>query len=160
MELLTHLFARWASIYSNHAALRTGIGFAHVAGLVLGGGSAVVADRMTLVAARLDASARAAQLRLLGGTHRVVVASLSIIVASGLLLAAADIDTFLVSRFFWAKMALVALLLGNGVLLLRAERLAADDDERGWRLLKTAAIASLALWFLTTLAGATLPNIG
>ncbi len=160
MALMTQLFQHWGSIYSNHAALRTAIGFAHLAGLVLGGGSAVMADRMTLAAARLDATAREAQLRVIGGTHRVVVVSLTIIIASGLLLAAADTDTFLVSKFFWAKMALVAMLLANGALLMRAEQQAAAGDERGWRRLKTTAIASLALWFLTTLGGAALPNIG
>ena len=57
-------------------------------------------------------------------------------------------------------MALMALLLVNGVLLLRGERRAARGQIDAWPRLHHTAIASLVLWFLTTLAGAALPNIG
>jgi hypothetical protein len=42
----------WTSFFSNHAAVRTLIGFFHIGGLVIGGGCAISADRMTLRAAR------------------------------------------------------------------------------------------------------------
>jgi hypothetical protein len=56
-------------------------------------------------------------------------------------------------------MALVALLLANGLVLTRAERRAANNDA-SWGTLRWTAIASLTLWMLTTLTGTGLLNIG
>jgi hypothetical protein len=51
-------------------------------------------------------------------------------------------------------MALVAVLLANGALLVGAERAAAAGaDERVWVRLRAGAAASLALWLATLLAG-------
>jgi len=41
-----------------------------------------------------------------------------------------------------------------------AERRALSGDHAAWRTLRLSAFASLALWFLTTLGGVALPNIG
>ena len=76
------------------------------------------------------------------------------------LLFAADVETFLYSRMFWLKMALLGLLLCNGALLLRGERRVQRDEPRAWTRLHYTAATSLVLWFLTTLIGAALPNIG
>ena len=157
---LQHFVEAWTSVYANHAAVRTAVSFLHIAGLVGAGGAAIGADRATLIAARADQRARQLQLGSLQGTHRIVLFGLALVILSGLLLFGADVDTFLHSRFFWLKMALVALLFVNGGVLLEAERRAAQGSAAGWTALKATAIASLALWFLTTLAGAALPNIG
>jgi len=67
----------------------------------------------------------------------------------------------LYSRFFWLKMVLVGLLSLNGVVLIAAERRARRGPaDSGWRTLRTTAYSSLVLWFLTTLVGTALPNIG
>jgi hypothetical protein len=79
---------------------------------------------------------------------------------SGMLLFAADIETYWYSRIFWLKMGLIVLLLINGWLLLHGERLVTRGEAHGWARLHHTATASLVLWFLTTLAGAALPNIG
>jgi uncharacterized membrane protein len=150
----------WASFYANHEVLRTLIGFMHVGGLLAAGGCAVAADRTTLKSARLDSGARMAQLRALKDTHRIVLVGLASIVISGLLLFASDFDTFLYSKLFWTKMGLVLLLLANGTLLVRAERQAKSGNDRGWLLLTITSVISVALWFLTTLAGSGLLNIG
>jgi hypothetical protein len=89
-----------------------------------------------------------------------VIASLALIAASGLLLFASDFETFLYSRFFWIKMALVVLLMANGTWLWHAERRASSGDPGAWSTLRITAVASMALWFLTTLGGVALPNIG
>jgi len=52
------------------------------------------------------------------------------------------------------------LLLANGALLLAGERQAKRGEPRARARLQYAATVSLLLWFLTTLAGAALPNIG
>lgn len=157
---LLRVVADWTSVYSNHAAVRTSVTFIHIAGLIGGGGCAIAADRATLIAARdPDPDARRYQLGMLRTTHRTVLFGLVLVILSGILLFAADFDTFLHSRFFWLKMALVALLFVNGGVLLEAERRAQRGMEAAWKMLRATAVLSLVLWFLTTLAGATLPNI-
>jgi uncharacterized membrane protein len=158
--LVTSFLENWNSFYSNHAVIRTFIGFFHIGGLVLGGGCAIAADRMTLRAAKRSAAERSYQLDALRSTHRIVLISLAVVAVSGLLLFAADSETFLYSRFFWMKMGLVVALMANGYLLTRAERQAETDAMRGWKWLKVTSTISVALWMLTTLAGAALPNIG
>jgi uncharacterized membrane protein len=89
-----------------------------------------------------------------------VILGLSALVVSGLLLFAADVDTFLHSRVFWFKMGLMVVLLINGTLLVLGERKVGQVETRAWARLHFIATASLVLWFLTTLAGAALSNLG
>jgi hypothetical protein len=158
--VLSHLIESWVSLYANHPALRTGVEFIHIGGLVGGGGCAIAADLATITTGREGTPARETQLQLLQRTHLIVVVGLIALSLSGVLLFAADVETFLYSRVFWLKMGLMVLLLINGALLLRGERLVRRGDARAWTRLHYTAIASLVLWFLTTLAGAALPNIG
>jgi hypothetical protein len=158
--VLSHLIESWVSLYANHAALRTCIEFAHIGGLVAGGGCAITADLATISAVREGPAARTTHLILLKRTHRIVVLGLVALATSGLLLFGADVQTFLYSRIFWLKMGLMVLLLINGLLLLRGERQVTRGEAHAWARLHYTAVASLVLWFLTTLAGAALPNIG
>ena len=158
--MLNSFLESWASIYSNHAALRTGILFMHVGGLLAGGGSAITIDLATIKANREGPAARAAHLQVLQRTHTLVVAGLAAIVISGLLQFGADTGTFVASRIFWLKMGLVVLLLVNGVLILAGERQVERDASRAWARLHATATASLVLWFVITLAGVALTNIG
>ena len=155
-----HWLESWTSLYANHAALRTAVEFAHIGGLVAGGGCAITADLATITAAREGAVARITHLQVLQRTHRVVVLGLVALSISGVLLFATDVETFLYSRIFWLKMGLFVALLGNGSLLLVFERQATRGDARAWTRLHRTAAASLVLWFLTTLAGVALPNVG
>ena len=157
--MLTHVIDAWTSLYSNHALLRTTIAFIHVGGLMLGGGCAIAADLATIEAIREGPIGRTTQLHILKRTHALVVTGLVALVVSGVLLFAADADAFLHSRVFWFKMALMASLLLNGAAMLRGERNVQRGDTRAWARLHTVAVSSLVLWFLTTLAGAALPNI-
>ena len=150
----------WNAFYSNHAAVRTLISFLHIGALVIGGGCAISADRMTLLAARREPAERQTQLAALRSSHRIVVASLVVVMVSGLLLFAADTGTFLHSTFFWIKMGLIAALLANGIVLTFAERKAEADLAGGWRALTITSTLSVALWLITTLAGTALPNVG
>ena len=158
--MLSHLIESWVSLYANHAALRTGVEFVHIGGLVAGGGCAITADLATITAARQGSPTRTVQLILLKRTHRIVALGLVALSVSGLLLFGADVQTFLYSRIFWLKMGLLVLLLCNGALLLRGERQVQRGEPRAWTRLHYTAVTSLVLWFLTTLLGAALPNIG
>ena len=80
--------------------------------------------------------------------------------SSGLLQVGADVGTFVASRIFWLKMALVVLLLVNGVLILGGERQVERAAPRAWARLHATAVVSLVLWFVITLAGVALTNIG
>jgi hypothetical protein len=150
----------WSSLYSNHAALRTAMSFAHIGGLLGGGGCAIASDRATLLLPRNTAAGRPGRLEAIRRAHRVVLAGLALLFVSGMLLLGADFDTYVASRIFWLKMALIAALLINGALLVRAGRRVDALETSDWVRLRRASVASLALWFLTTLLGAALPNIG
>lgn len=165
-EALVQLSAPWAARYGDSAALATAITFLHLAGVLVGGGMALAADRATLRAARADAAARARLLDDLALTHRPVLLGLGVAAASGVLLLAADLETYLGSPLYWAKMGLVLALLANGAVLTRAERsLRASGGEAvpehpAWRVLGRTAHASRALWLLTLLAGVAVLNAG
>lgn len=157
--MLANLLDTWSSIYSNHALLRSAITFMHVGGLMLGGGCAITADLATIAAVREGAFGPTMRLHVLKRTHAIVVAGLVALSASGALLFAADAGTFLHSRIFWLKMALMASLLVNGLVMLGGERRVRHGDARAWGRLHATAVSSLVLWFLTTLVGAGLPNL-
>jgi len=156
---LQHSIAIWSEMYADSAVLRTVVVFAHVGGLLVGGGAAVAADRGTLSASRRDDASRQSHVRALHATHRIVVASLIVVATSGFLLLAANLDTYLHSRVFWIKMAMVAVLLANGGLLFQTGRRALAGDGAAWTRLRYGAVASLTLWLSITLLGSALPNV-
>ena len=156
---LHDLFVTWGSYYANHAVVRTLITFAHIGGLVLAGGAAMTIDRGLLWSAGRGTESPQAHLAAARRSHGFVLWGLVLITISGLLLFAADVDTFWSSRVFWTKMALIALLVVNGAVLILSERRASAGEASGWRTLRWTAAASLVLWTLTTLAGVALLNV-
>ena len=153
------LLDTWASIYANSAAIRSGVAFAHVGALLGGGGCAVAADLWTLQASRQGNASVRTELDRFHGVHRIVVANLAVVIVSGLLLMGADFDAYLVSTAFWIKMALVVALVVNGAVLLRTGVSIAVGDTRAVRRVRVVSMASLTLWFATTLMGAVVPNV-
>jgi uncharacterized membrane protein len=140
--MFTHFFETWNSIFSNHALLRTAVNFIHVGGLMLAGGCAITADLATIEAIREGPIGRRSQLHVLKRTHTIVVTGIAALVVSGLLLFAADADTFLHSRIFWLKMGLMAMLLLNGVLMMLGERNVLRGDTRAWGRLHAVAVSA------------------
>jgi len=159
MTWLRDVSMDWGSYYANHAAIRTVVAFVHVGALMASGGAAVTSDWRLLSAFRRGDAARRAELEAIQPVHHVVTGGIVLLTLSGVLLFAADLDAYLVSRVFWIKMGLLALLLVNGSVLWLAER-RASRGEAAWPTLRVTALASLALWFLVTLGGVALPNIG
>jgi uncharacterized membrane protein len=156
---LVALFEPWASYYSDSQLAQTLVTFAHIGGLVVGGGAAITADRGTLrMASDVD---RRRHLLEIGRSHRLVITSLAIVVVSGLLLFASDLETYWGSPIFWVKMALVAGLLVNGAQMQRVERKATLESvvsSAQWGAMRGTAMASLILWLAITLAGVALIN--
>lgn len=149
---LTTVLGSWSTYYGDHQAASVGIRFLHLAGLLVGGGTAVRTD-WGLVWARRAVDARAAMLEQLAGSHRAVVPSLVLVVITGVAMATADIDTFLASRVFWIKMSLFATLLANGTLILVAERRLRSSSTARWMPLAIVSAVSLTLWFVLLLVG-------
>ena len=159
-ELLIRAFEPWATLYGDSTILPTLVVFLHIAALVLAGGLAVTLDRFTLRAARGSSDDRTRQITELAAAHRLILFGLALSAATGVLLFAADVETYFVAPAFWTKMALVATLLVNGFLMTRAEQRArASHDAIAWRSLRRTAIASLILWFATAFVGVALVNI-
>ena len=148
----------WSALYSSSATLRSAINFAHLGGLVGGGGCAIAADRAMLKAFHRGAEERRRELAAVAGTHAVVLVGLALVLVSGFLLMFADLESYLEAPAFWIKMALVMLLLGNGLMIRRAERSATIGDDSAWPTLRRTAVLSLTLWLTTTLAGVVVPN--
>jgi hypothetical protein len=165
LDSVARAVAPWQSLYDRSTAVSTAVMVLHLGALLIAGGLAIAADRATLRALRRPIDERRSPLAELHAVHSPVLLALTVVFASGLLLAAADVPTFAVSLTFWFKMALVVLLLMNGARLRRTERqigvayaLGTEAPARLWRSLRRGARLSLALWLLTTAAGTVLTN--
>lgn len=152
----------WAALFSDSRAVSSTVTFFHLGGLLFAGGTAVASDRATFRALRGTPEDRGRLLVELGNVHAWVLAGLSVIFVSGLLLALSDVKTFGNSPIYWTKMSLVALLLANGALLQRTEqKLRASGlqtpsrapKEQLWSRLRFAAATSMMLWTAIVLAG-------
>lgn len=164
IQALAQAAAPWQSLYSDNTLVATMVAFVHVGALLVGGGFALAADRMTLRAYGAAPERRAAHLEELHATHRPVLIALALVAASGVLLFMADVETFATSPAFWIKMGLVALLLLNGLLLSRTEGALrgapaeATHASSLWERLRATAWSSAALWLAIVLAGTFLVN--
>ena len=152
----------WAALFSDSRAISSTVIFFHLGGLLFAGGLAVASDRATFRALRGTEHDRSRLLEDLANAHAWVLAGLSVIFASGLLLALSDVKTFGKSPIYWTKMSLVVLLLANGSLLQRTEqKLRAGGlltpsrapRQQLWSRLRFAAATSMALWTAIVLAG-------
>jgi len=172
VQQLSDWLAPWQSAYSDSKVLSTGVTTIHLLSLFLGGGLAVAADRLTLRLTKPSSGAsdadRMRQLVELKDVHKPVLIALAVLFASGVLLAAADVKTFITSATFWVKMAFVVVLMTNGAVLQQAERalrrvpagIGADDQAaRLWRRLRRSSGISLAVWVAIVITGAMLVNV-
>ena len=144
----------WSAMYTDHQAVSVTVRFLHLAGILVGGGTALVADRHLLAAMSRDVTARNAAITLAGASHRIVVPALALMALTGVLMATADLETYLNSRVFWIKMLIVGLLLLNGGGLVLTERAAARTaGDRDFARLRMASAVSVVLWLSALLAG-------
>jgi hypothetical protein len=157
MQAIEQLFAPWQDLYSDSIVISTTVTALHLIGMLVGGGLAIAADRVTLRIADEEPGVRERHLGELNAIHRPVLLALTLLFITGLLMIASDISTFLTSPVLWVKLALVALLVFNGVLLERTETsLRRTTGEGSWDKLRLAARCSIALWIATLVAGTVL----
>ena len=164
LESLTAFVQPWADLYAESAWLSTAVLAVHVLALFIGGGLALSADRAMLRARTAPHAELCAVLRETASLHPVIIGALSVTITSGLGLFASDVGTFVASPVFWTKMALFLILLGNGGLLVQAERRLLDpaagarhDSARA--RLSLAAGVSLASWTCIVLLGVIVGNV-
>jgi len=151
--LQPHIIARWARLYADSKTVSTSFTFLHLAGVLVGGGFAVAADRGALRLSPERESDWSRDLANLTTVHRWVIAGLALTFVTGFFMMLADLDTFLPSVVFWTKMGLIALLIANGYLRVRAEAALLNGAASAWRRLRGTTIVSLVLWFAVLLAG-------
>jgi hypothetical protein len=158
VETLTELAAPFAHLYNNSKVLSIGTTYLHLASMLGAGGLAIAADRVSLRLPAGDTATIARHITDQASLHRLIVGGLAISVITGVMLFASDVETFAVSLLYWIKIGGVVLLLGNGLLLQRAERRLITDpaDVKALGALKGSAWASLFLWFAVALLGTVL----
>jgi hypothetical protein len=156
--------APWNDLFSHSSLISGSVVGLHIMALVIGGGLAIAADRMTLRVRAGDESARRAQLGEVSAVHSIVLAGVVVLFASGVALAASDVETFLPSPIFWAKLVLSFLLVVNGGLLTRVERRLGGEGEsatvhdRLWARVRLLSVSSVFLWVATAVVGIVLSN--
>jgi uncharacterized membrane protein len=160
----------WRRLFSHSALVSTLVLFGHIGGLLAGGGLALASDRATLRLRTADEAERRRHLDELARLRWPMGVALLVAGLSGALLFLADVEAFATSRIFWAKMGLIALLLANLAIVIRAERalragLAREPAESGdaerarlWRRRRAGAVVSVVLWFVLVLAGTALAS--
>lgn len=150
----------WNRLFSHSKIVAGTVTGSHIISLMFAGGLAIGADRTTLRVDRSDTAAREGQVREIRAVHAPVLVWLVVLLVSGVLLAASDVETFLPSAWFWLKIGLVVLLLINGSVLTATERrLGSGLTDAGWMRLRTLAWVSIALWTATAVVGIVLSNI-
>jgi uncharacterized membrane protein len=155
--VFTAVLSAWSAAYAGHSWIRTTVAFIHLASLIAGGGSAIASSRAVLSRTGPTDSAGRSELVTLAATHRFALMSLALIVTTGMLWFASDVDKYTASTFFWIKMALAGMLLVNGAFVqATGARALRQLTPAAWADVRLAARFSVALWLLTTLAGVAL----
>jgi uncharacterized membrane protein len=164
IHALARPFESWNSLYSHSKVISTTVTTLHVGAMFIGGGLAIAADRTTLRVAAEQPDERARQLAEISDIHRPVTIAVVVLSITGIAMTLADLENFLTSPVFWIKIAFVALLLVNGLLLQRSEsalRRSIDGPPAvlpRWRRLRRFSVLSVTLWLATFLAGSILTS--
>jgi uncharacterized membrane protein len=157
LKSIEEFFAPWQSAYSDSTPLSTTVTALHLIGMLIGGGLAIAADRATLRIADEQPGERERHLGELNAIHRPVLIALTVLFVTGVAMVTSDVVTFLTSPILWLKLALVALLVFNGVVLERTETALRRGSEPSlWRRLRVAAVCSIGLWIATLVVGTVL----
>jgi len=162
LDTLVELAKPWAKFYSKSTPAQNIILFAHLAGLLGGGGLAIAADRAIWKARAAADDVRTRILSEVAAVHRPVITGLVFALLSGALMTAADVETYLTSPVWWVKICAVGLLLANGAWLRSIERTALRTPTvapTAWAKFTLSSRLSLTLWFVVVLVGVALGNI-
>jgi hypothetical protein len=147
---LTAVTTPWRSLFSHSAPVEMSVVATHVLSMLVAGGLAIAHDRGTLRAGRWADAIRRHHFAELHAVHNTIVIALAICMLSGLALFAADVKTYVVSVPFWIKMSLIAMLLGNALIMTANEgtlRLNTGGAAAvAWTRVRVSSIVSALLW--------------
>jgi hypothetical protein len=147
---LAGVTAPWRSLFSHSTTLEMSVVGTHVLSMLVAGGLAIAHDRGTLRAGGWTPPIREHHFAELHAVHRTIVVALAICMLSGLALFAADVKTYAVSLPFWIKMSLIAMLLGNALIMTATESTLRADAGGGaalaWARIRATSIVSALLW--------------
>jgi hypothetical protein len=142
--------APWRLLFNHSAPVEMSVVGVHVLAMLVAGGLAIAHDRGTLRAGSWTAAIQAHHFAELRAVHRTVVLALAICMLSGFALFAADVTTYVVSVPFWIKMALIAALLGNALIMTATEGTLRVDSggvaAPAWTRIRASSVVSAALW--------------
>jgi hypothetical protein len=161
LESLVEMAQPWAKFYAKSHAAQTVVMFTHLAGMLGGGGLAIAADRAMWRARTASDELRKQLLADVERIHRPVLIGLAMAGVSGVLLTLSDLETYLPSKIYWAKIAAFVLLLANGAWLQSIERGAQKAPATMgavWPKLALSSRFSWVLWFAVVLGGVLLVN--
>ena len=155
----------WQQLYAHSTVVATLVLFGHLASLLVAGALSVSTEASALRLDPADDGERRRYLRVVSPSRRAIAIALGVAMINGVLLFLADLEAFAVSRVFWAKMLLVALLIANTIVASRldahlrgAEHEATIPDDGLWRRRRVSAWATAVLWFALVLSGSALAN--
>jgi hypothetical protein len=146
----------WSTVYSNSTPLAVGLTFAHLGAIVVGGGLAIGADRVVLrTGSSAEPQVRAAVTDAVSDVHGPVRVALGVAAVSGVLMLTADLEALATNRILWIKFGLLAVLIGNGLLMLRTEQAIRRDltSAVAFGKLRVRAMVSAVCWAAILLAG-------
>jgi hypothetical protein len=142
--------APWRSLFNRSVSVEMAVVGAHVLSMLVAAGLAIAYDRSSLRAKRWALAVREHHVAELHAVHRVVVIALAICMASGVALFASDVKTYVDSVPFWTKMALIAALLCNALLMTANETSLRINGggaaSAAWARVRASSVASIALW--------------
>jgi hypothetical protein len=145
--MFSHIIESWANCYGNHPLVSVTIRFLHLTGIVLGGGAGILTDWQIIKSALKGNVDREYLLKQLNRAHYYVAPWMFVLSLTGALMTAADAQTFFVSKVYWTKIALILLLVVNGVALLLLESHARNPGIQSvWKKLTIVSVISAVLW--------------
>ena len=154
LSILAGVLASWSGYYGSHQLLSVTFRFLHISGIVLGGDAGLWTDWQILKIARNEPREKDSALKLLSRAHAYVIPWMIVLGITGVLMTTADLTTFAVSKVFWTKIALVILLVSNGIVLLLLEHRSRQTGIAGiWPALVRVSSISALLWQATLFAG-------
>ena len=155
----------WQKLYAHSTIVATLVLFGHLAGLVVAAALTFTTEASALRLDPADDSERRRYLRVAAASRRASGVALVVAMSFGILLFLADLEAFVVSPVFWAKMSFIVLLLGNVLVASRIDaRLGSEDEtpaqrrDRLWRRRRASAWAAAVLWFALLLCGSALAS--
>src|SRR5437879_12068752 len=134
---LSHRPPLWTHCYGRTTAVSATLTYLHLGGVLLGGGVAIAADAATLRLSPETGPDSTRELDRLAAVHRWVVAGLTLIFASGVVMMLAKVGSVATSAVFWVKLGLVVLLIVTGYARPRVEVALRQGSAARWGRLRS-----------------------